>query len=396
MINKFKKIRNKKMIALIATILIVTIFVFVTIFTSNYKKTNSTVVTNEPVKNGWIEENGYKYLYENGIKLTGIQEVEGCTYYFNEDGRMVTGVQVIDEQSYTFDESGKLLVDNISITHDEPQDQDGQVDTNEGFKNTEIEKEQEVSNSPINTVENTNDNKNDTYSKPNDATSNQLEQPKPEQLKPETQKPEVPNGMNSMTVANLKAAQNSDNILIASASFENSKDITAYYYEKKGGLWNESFKVSGTVGKNGINKVQEGDKRAPTGIFSITKLFGLEANPGTKLSYHQLTGSEYWCGGKFYNQWVDENTMDHSGCNKKGDEHLANYPIVYDYVATIDYNSSNTVGKGSAIFIHCLRNTGSPTAGCIALPKTQMKYFMQRLNTSTKVIIDLESNILNY
>ena len=391
MINKFKKIRNKKMIALIATILIVTVFAFVTIFTPNYKKTNSTVATNEPVKNGWIEENGYKYLYENGIKLTGFQDVEGGTYYFNEDGRMVTGTQVIDEQTYTFDESGKLLVDNTPITDDKPQDQNEQADTNEEAKNTETEKEEETSTLPIDKVENTTDNKNTTYNKPNDTTSNQPEKPKPE-----TPKPEVPKGINSMTVANLKAAQNSDNILIVSASSVNSKDITAYYYEKNGGSWKESFKVAGTVGRNGINKVGEGDKRTPTGIFGVTKLFGLNANPGTRLPYHQLTGSEYWCGGKFYNQWVDENTMDHSGCNKKDDEHLASYPIVYDYVAALNFNSANVAGKGSAIFIHCLRNTGSPTAGCIALPKTQMKYFMQRLNTSTKVIIDLESNILNY
>ena len=292
-----------------------------------------------------------------------------------------------DNENIEEDQTKSEEMESESVTSDES--------TEEVTTNAETQKvEEQVDDQNLSS----NNHQTNNESKPSQPT---IEQPKPEpqkpeQTKPETPKPEVPKGINSTTVANLKAAQNSDNILIVSASSVNSKDITAYYYEKNGGSWKESFKVAGTVGRNGINKVGEGDKRTPTGIFSITKLFGLEANPVTKLSYHQLTGSEYWCGGKFYNQWVDENTMDHSGCNKKDDEHLASYPIVYDYVAALNFNSANVAGKGSAIFIHCLRNTGSPTAGCIALPKTQMKYFMQRLNTSTKVIIDLESNILNY
>lgn len=145
-----------------------------------------------------------------------------------------------------------------------------------------------------------------------------------------------------------------------------------------------------------INKIKEGVKRTPTGIFNVTKLFGISSNPGTKISYHQLTGSEYWCGGKFYNQWVDEKNTDHSGCSKIDDEHLSSYPVVYDYVASINYNSSNTVGKGSAIFIHCQRSFGSATAGCVAIPKSNMITFMKSATQSTKVIIDLEKNILSY
>lgn len=208
--------------------------------------------------------------------------------------------------------------------------------------------------------------------------------------------PSNPTSLNANTVGYLKAAQYSDNIMIVSANTKSNTGVTVSYYKKTGETWIESFNVAGTVGSKGIGKTKEGDGKTPIGIYSITKLFGLNSNPGTKLSYHQLTGSEYWCGDKFYNQWVDEKYTDHSGCNKKIDEHLASYPVVYDYVAALNYNPGNIYGAGSAIFVHCQRRPGALTGGCVAIPKAQMIEFMRSINTSTRVIIDTENNIFNY
>ena len=202
-----------------------------------------------------------------------------------------------------------------------------------------------------------------------------------------------PTSLNASTISYLKASKSSDNILVVSSTKKSNRSVTISYYQKVSSGWKQTFKVSGIVGKEGIGKGKEGDKRTPTGIYSITKLFGIDDNPGTQLSYHKLTGSEYWCGGPLYNQWVDENTMDHKQCDKINDEHLIDYPINYDYCAALSYNSNNTPGKGSAIFVHCKK--GSYTAGCVAMPKDNMRTFMQGINSSTKVIIDLESNIFD-
>ena len=204
----------------------------------------------------------------------------------------------------------------------------------------------------------------------------------------------IPAGINVQSIAQLQAAKNSDNLLIIASPSYASRSMTAYFFQKNGSGWSQTFKVNGIVGKTGIGKASEGDTKTPTGIYSITKLFGIDPNPGTQLAYHQLTGTEYWCGGPYYNQWVDEQTMDHSNCDKSKDEHLIDYPVNYDYAAAISYNTSNTPGQGSAIFVHCM--TGSYTLGCIAIPKTQMATFMRGINGSTRVIIDVESRILNY
>lgn len=206
-------------------------------------------------------------------------------------------------------------------------------------------------------------------------------------------KPSKPTSLNASTISYLKASKSSDNILVVSSTKKSNRSVTISYYQKVSSGWKQTFKVSGIVGKEGIGKGKEGDKRTPTGIYSITKLFGIDDNPGTQLPYHKLTGSEYWCGGPLYNQWVDENTMDHKQCDKINDEHLIDYPINYDYCAALSYNSNNTPGKGSAIFVHCKK--GSYTAGCVAMPKNNMRTFMQGINSSTKVIIDLESNIFD-
>lgn len=64
----------------------------------------------------------------------------------------------------------------------------------------------------------------------------------------------------------------------------------------------------------------------------------------------------------------------------------------YNYVAAFNYNSSNTYGKGSAIFLHC--KTSSPnTDGCIAIAESYMKQMMTKIDSSTIIIIDLETNI---
>lgn len=207
-------------------------------------------------------------------------------------------------------------------------------------------------------------------------------------------KPSKPTSLNANTISYLKASKSSDNILVVSSTKKSNRNVTISYYQKSSSGWKQTFKVSGIVGKEGIGKGKEGDKRTPIGIYSITKLFGIDSNPGTQLPYHKLTGSEYWCGGSnHYNQWIDESVQEHN-CDRSNDEHLIDYPINYDYAAALNYNPSNTYGKGSAIFVHCKK--GSYTGGCVAMPKSNMRTFMRGINSSTRVIIDLDTNIFNY
>lgn len=50
-------------------------------------------------------------------------------------------------------------------------------------------------------------------------------------------------------------------------------------YEKVNGKFKKVFGCIGYVGKNGIGKKREGDKKTPTGTYGFTKAFGIKKNP---------------------------------------------------------------------------------------------------------------------
>ena len=155
------------------------------------------------------------------------------------------------------------------------------------------------------------------------------------------------------------------------------------FYKKQNGNWSKILSCNGYVGRNGIDKVKEGDKRTPTGTFNITGGFGIKANPGTNLNYTQVNSSHYWCGDKaYYNRLININQYPH---NCRG-EHLIDYKGVYDYGLFTDFNSSCTYGKGSAIFMHCIGNY-SYTGGCIAVDKNSLLTIMRNIDLKTKICI---------
>ena len=110
-------------------------------------------------------------------------------------------------------------------------------------------------------------------------------------------------------------------------------------YQKKAGIWKKTLSCMGNVGKNGIGKKMEGDKKTPTGTFNLPMAFGLEENPGTKLSYTKVKWYHYWCSDKsYYNQLIDIRSHGH---NCSG-EHLTAYKGYYDYGVFIDYDLSES------------------------------------------------------
>lgn len=154
-------------------------------------------------------------------------------------------------------------------------------------------------------------------------------------------------------------------------------------YQKKAGTWKKTLSCVGNVGKNGIGKKQEGDKKTPTGTFNLPMAFGIQRNPGTKLPYTKVKSYHYWCSDpSYYNQLIDIRTHAHS-CSG---EHLINYRGYYDYGVFIDYNKEGIYPKGSAIFLHCQKR-GESTSGCISVSKGNMKKILRSLSKGAKICI---------
>ena len=77
---------------------------------------------NEPLPEVPIIETGWKtegnltyYILPDGSNATGLQEIDGKTYYFRSSGAMATGWQNLDSQAYYFLEDGQAASGTLTI-----------------------------------------------------------------------------------------------------------------------------------------------------------------------------------------------------------------------------------------------------------------------------------------
>ena len=185
--------------------------------------------------------------------------------------------------------------------------------------------------------------------------------------------------------AQLDCASQTDQIVLV--EYQSGSKATLSIHEKQGGTWKELYSCTAYVGKNGIGKTKEGDKRTPTGTFNLTTPFGIKADPGANLPYTQVTKYHYWCGtsgSEYYNQLIDTRVTDRA--RTSSDEYLISYVPEYNYCMFIDYNASGEAGKGSCIFLHCTGKNSS-TGGCVAVPESVMKKIVQWVKPGAKIVI---------
>ena len=165
----------------------------------------------------------------------------------------------------------------------------------------------------------------------------------------------------------LSEIQDSEQLMIVKSC---GSDASVVLYELIENQWTENYHMHGVVGKNGVSsESREGDYRTPKGLFSLGFAFGIEKLEGLSIEYRQINSRCYWVDdpeSKYYNQWMESDAIRWNSA-----EHLADYPTAYHYAVAINYNMNPVVPyAGSAIFLHC--QTGSYTAGCVAVPKKDM------------------------
>ena len=74
-----------------------------------------------------------------------------------------------------------------------------------------------------------------------------------------------------------------------------------------------------------------------------------------------------------------------------GHEKLYKKENVYDIILVLDYNMRPVKkNKGSAVFIHVVKNNFKKTEGCVAIKKNSLKKLIKKINPSTKVKISLQ------
>lgn len=193
-------------------------------------------------------------------------------------------------------------------------------------------------------------------------------------------------------VGELDIAQSVSQLIIVSAGSGYTAELSMY--EKTSEGWELILAAAAYIGRNGIGKTEENDGKTPTGVYYFTLAFGNNANPGTSLSYTHVDSTYYWVDDSdsaYYNQLVSTKyvTADWSSA-----EHISSSPNAYAYCLALNYNSSCTPYKGSAIFLHC--SIGKATSGCISIPQSDMITVLKNVNSDCAVIIDYSYNITDY
>ena len=133
-------------------------------------------------------------------------------------------------------------------------------------------------------------------------------------------------------------------------------------------LYINDYKIKCCIGKRGINKNKiEGDLTTP----KITLKFKY-------VLYRPDRVKNLYRSNK-YNMLINY-PFNYSS------EKLFRKDNIYDIVIVTDYNTNPVIKKkGSAIFLHIAKKNYSPTKGCIAISKKDMRLLLKKTKKRTKL-----------
>ncbi len=167
------------------------------------------------------------------------------------------------------------------------------------------------------------------------------------------------------------------------------------------GEWTCLGTCRGTAGINGMvdaERKREGDGCTPCGAYNLRRGLWRTADIDTKLAMELYDEGCVWIDDPARE---DYNTLVH-GVDAQADAHgerLADIGEPYDYIVVVEYNTQPVkAGAGSAIFLHVWRGEGMPTAGCVAMPREDMRRMIEWLDPQQKpmiVITDIKTNKTN-
>ena len=152
------------------------------------------------------------------------------------------------------------------------------------------------------------------------------------------------------------------------------------------------------VGKNGLGwgiglhprittqrKKQEGDSRAPAGVFHISAVFSKFPECPYNLYYQVIKPTTEAIDdpqSHYYNTIVDANSVEE--IDWKSSEKMSEVDL-YDLGLVIDHNMPvQDTQAGSCIFMHRWRRPGAPTAGCTAMDSADLETVCHWLDSAKK------------
>ncbi|HZY63661.1 MAG TPA: L,D-transpeptidase family protein [Edaphobacter sp.] len=141
---------------------------------------------------------------------------------------------------------------------------------------------------------------------------------------------------------------------------------------------------------------REGDGKSPAGIFTLGTAFGYASQPlqGMKLPYLELTPSIECVddvNSKHYDRIVDRSAVTPDW---NSSEHMRNTGESYRWGIVVDHNhiadgsaEMPTAGGGSCIFLHIWQDASHGTAGCTAMPQSDVEALLRWLDPARKPLL---------
>jgi L,D-peptidoglycan transpeptidase YkuD (ErfK/YbiS/YcfS/YnhG family) len=164
-------------------------------------------------------------------------------------------------------------------------------------------------------------------------------------------------------------------------------------FERRDGQWQAvGSAASIAVGRSGTGwgsglhpaqaegpQKQEGDGRAPAGVFALGDAFGYAAHDATRMPYRPMQASHYCMdvpASPYYNRIIDTRELGEAAAKgstepMRLDLHSKGDPR-YRKGLVIEHNTAAVPRAGSCIFAHLWRTPGEPTAGCTAMAAETM------------------------
>ncbi len=195
-------------------------------------------------------------------------------------------------------------------------------------------------------------------------------------------------------------------LVVVTATDWNATTGHLYTFEKQGDQWLPAgLQGKVNLGSNGLAwglglhpdqtspSKQEGDNKAPAGVFELGPAFGKYDHVITGLDYQPQNQGHYCIDSEtnpFYNQIVhvddvEENARKDSTEPMRRDIHAGDH--LYDKGIVIKQNPDNIPGKGCCVFIHLWRTAEKPSAGCTTMNENQLDQLLAWLKKDHKPLL---------
>lgn len=140
------------------------------------------------------------------------------------------------------------------------------------------------------------------------------------------------------------------------------------------------------IGRGGITTdKREGDGATPAGTLHIAECwYRPDRLPPPAPWARPIGPGDLWCDDSSHPAYNHHARAPLAASH----ENLRRADPLYDIILTTDWNwPEATPGRGSAIFLHQWRRPGYPTAGCIAMARTDLVWLAAQAAPGTRLIL---------